>query len=218
MDKKNQTNRKKRLGEDQSGANIEINRSENVEKHLVDLTVDADKRGEIGFLVQSDCSKESDVKERVKCDSKLPKPGKSTSSTKCDETQKSKVTKTNTAKHKEGNRFIRALNWVSKLPGKLSAEKQAKKQDHKHEKQSKQQENQEEAEAQEDYGFFIKPNPRHLSERQNQALKKLSEKDDKNADEHDKVEVKQEIVPGEEHKKDDTQSRNCYRSIFILPA
>ena len=200
--------KKEKISEGQSETKIKATQSDAGERHRVDLTIDAEKRNEFGFIVQSEEAKASEEKEKTKCDNKLLKPGKTTSSIKCDETPKSKVTKANSVKQKEGNRLLRALNWVSKLPGRISADKQTKKQNHKHEKKLKQQEKQEEAETEDDYGFFIKMNPRPLSERQNQALKKLSRKDDIKADEHDKFEeVKVESVPKEQERESDANSK-----------
>ena len=182
-----------------------------VEKHRINLDNKDQERDEFGFIVQSEDSKRIEAKEKDKCDSKLPKPGKSTSSTKCDETQKSKATKTGTVKQKEGNRLIRALNWVSKLPGRISADKQTKKHDQKHEKQEKQEKRQEKQEKDgddDDYGFFIKLHPRPLSERQSHALKKLSQKSDEKSDESDKktkVKVEGEQASESQPKDKDPQ-------------
>ena len=182
-----------------------------VEKHRINLDNKDQERDEFGFIIQSEDSKRIEEKEKDKCDSKLPKPGKSTSSTKCDETQKSKATKTGTVKQKEGNRLIRALNWVSKLPGRISADKQTKKHDQKHEKQEKQEKRQEKQEKEgddDDYGFFIKLHPRPLSEKQSHALKKLSQKSDEKSDESGKkteVNVKEEQAPESRPKEKDPQ-------------
>ena len=182
-----------------------------IEKHRINLDNKDQERDEFGFIVQSEDSKRTEVKEKDKCDSKLPKPGKSTSSTKCDETQKSKATKTGTVKQKEGNRLIRALNWVSKLPGRISADKQTKKHDQKREKQEKQEKRQEKQEKDgddDDYGLFIKLHPRPLSERKSHALKKLSQKSDEKSDESDKkteVKVDEEQAPESQPKEKDSQ-------------
>ena len=181
-----------------------------VGKHRINLNNKDQERDEFGFIVQSEDSKRTEVKEKDKCDSKLPKPGKSTSSTKCDETQKSKATKAGTVKQKEGNRLIRALNWVSKLPGRISADKQTKKHDQKHEKQEKQEKRQEKQEKEgddDDYGFFIKLHPRPLSERQSHPLKKLSPKSDEKSESDKKTEVKveEEQAPESRPKEKDPQ-------------
>ena len=184
-----------------------------VEKHRINLDNKDQERDEFGFIVQSEDSKRTEAKEKDKCDSKLPKPGKSTSSTKCDETQKSKATKAGTVKQKEGNRLIRALNWVSKLPGRISADKQTKKHDQKHEKQEKQEKRQEKQEKDgddDDYGFLNKLHKRPLSERQSHALKKLSQKSDEKSDDSDKkteVKVKEEQAPESQPKEKDPESQ-----------
>ena len=163
-----------------------------VEKHRINLNNKDQERDEYGFIVQSEDSKRTEVKEKDKCDSKLPKPGKSTSSSKCDETPKSKTTKTGTVKQKEGNRLIRALNWVSKLPGRISSDKQSKKHE-KQEKQEKLQEKQEKGGDDDDYGFSIKMHPRPLSEKQGQSLKKLSQKSYEKSDESDDKETEAKV-------------------------
>ena len=138
-------------------------------------TASEEQKDEFGFVIPPTENKET-------ADTKLPKTKKTV--TKGEEANKTKGTK-----QKEGNRLIRALNWVSKLPARISADKQTKRQEHKSEKPAeKQHAKSEEKEEKpkekeevvkkesddEDYGFASKLNPRSLSERQHRTQQKLS--------------------------------------------